>query len=280
MKRHGRLRARAARPRWPQRIPGCESVYYGHIGDGNLHLVAWVPGLAIEQQPKDAMDEVIYGLVREFGGTVSAEHGIGTVKKRWLGHARSPEEIALMQHAQGRARSRGPAQPGQGGVSMAAVFDRPRCSRASKRVLAALLLGMVLMVFGNVVLRYAFNSGIQVSEELSRFFFVWLTFIGAIVAMRDGTHLGMDALRHPPVAARQAGLPGGQRDADRCWSAASCCSGAPGASTRSTRPPWRRSPGISMIWVFGIGYLTSVAIGAHALHELWRIATGRMPTTN
>jgi FAD/FMN-containing dehydrogenase len=80
-----------------ERIPGCDSVYYGHIGDGNLHLVAWVPGLGVAQQPKEAMDEVIYGLVRELGGTVSAEHGIGTAKKRWLGHARSPEEIALMR---------------------------------------------------------------------------------------------------------------------------------------------------------------------------------------
>ncbi len=53
---------------------------------------------------------------------------------------------------------------------------------------------MVLMVFGNVVLRYVFNSGITVSEELSRFFFVWLTFIGAVVAMREGTHLGMDTV--------------------------------------------------------------------------------------
>ena len=44
--------------------------------------------------------------------------------------------------------------------------------KAVEAVLAGLLLGMVLMVFGNVVLRYAFNSGIQVSEELSRFFFV------------------------------------------------------------------------------------------------------------
>jgi FAD/FMN-containing dehydrogenase len=79
------------------RIPGCDSVYYGHIGDGNLHLVAWVPGLAVEQQPKERMDEVVYGVVREFGGSVSAEHGIGTVKKKWLGHARSPEEIALMR---------------------------------------------------------------------------------------------------------------------------------------------------------------------------------------
>jgi FAD/FMN-containing dehydrogenase len=60
-------------------------------------MVVWVPGVPLEQQPKEAMDEVIYGLVREFGGTVSAEHGIGTEKKRWLGHARSPEEIALMR---------------------------------------------------------------------------------------------------------------------------------------------------------------------------------------
>ena len=67
-----------------------------------------------------------------------------------------------------------------------------RLFRAVEFVLAMLLLGMVVMVFGNVVLRYAFNSGIAVSEELSRYFFVWLTFIGAVVAMHDGSHLGMD----------------------------------------------------------------------------------------
>jgi TRAP-type C4-dicarboxylate transport system permease small subunit len=49
-------------------------------------------------------------------------------------------------------------------------------------------------VFGNVVLRYAFNSGITVSEELSRWLFVWLTFVGAIVALRDHAHLGMDSI--------------------------------------------------------------------------------------
>ena len=96
-----------------RRIPGCESVYYGHIGDGNLHLVSWVPRLGIEQQPKDAMDEVIYGLVREFGGTVSAEHGIGTVKKRWLGHARSPEEIALMKTIKAALDPLGLLNPGK-----------------------------------------------------------------------------------------------------------------------------------------------------------------------
>jgi FAD/FMN-containing dehydrogenase len=78
-------------------IPGCASVYYGHIGDGNLHLVCWVSGLPIERQPKDQMDEVIYSLVRDLGGSISAEHGIGTTKKRWLGYARSEVEIALMR---------------------------------------------------------------------------------------------------------------------------------------------------------------------------------------
>ena len=53
---------------------------------------------------------------------------------------------------------------------------------------------MVVLVFGNVVLRYAFNSGITVSEELSRWLFVWLTFVGAIIALRKHAHLGMDSV--------------------------------------------------------------------------------------
>ena len=53
---------------------------------------------------------------------------------------------------------------------------------------------MVVLVFTNVVMRYAFNSGITVSEELSRWLFVWVTFLGAIVAMHEGAHLGTDML--------------------------------------------------------------------------------------
>ena len=53
---------------------------------------------------------------------------------------------------------------------------------------------MVVLVFTNVVMRYAFNSGITVSEELSRWLFVWVTFLGAIVAMHEGAHLGTDRL--------------------------------------------------------------------------------------
>ena len=53
---------------------------------------------------------------------------------------------------------------------------------------------MVVMVFANVVLRYGFNSGITVSEELSRWLFVWLTFMGAVVALHERSHLGTDML--------------------------------------------------------------------------------------
>jgi TRAP-type transport system small permease protein len=63
-----------------------------------------------------------------------------------------------------------------------------------KALIAVFLAIMVVLVFGNVVLRYAFNSGITVSEEVSRWLFVWLTFLGAIVAMREHGHLGVDSL--------------------------------------------------------------------------------------
>ena len=73
------------------------------------------------------------------------------------------------------------------------------------KVLAvACLVGMVVLVFGNVVLRYGFNSGIVVSEEAARWLLVWLTFLGAIVAVREHSHLGMDALVRmlPPLGKR------------------------------------------------------------------------------
>ena len=63
------------------------------------------------------------------------------------------------------------------------------------------LMVMVVLVFGNVVLRYGFNSSITVSEEVSRWLFVWVTFMGAVVALREHTHLGTDVLvsRLPPL---------------------------------------------------------------------------------
>ena len=63
-----------------------------------------------------------------------------------------------------------------------------------KAAIALCLAAMVVLVFSNVVLRYVFNSGIATSEELSRWLLVWLTFLGAIVALREHAHLGVDSL--------------------------------------------------------------------------------------
>lgn len=63
-----------------------------------------------------------------------------------------------------------------------------------KLLLVLLLAGMVVLVFGNVVLRYIFDSGIAVSEELARWFFVWMIFLGAIIGLKEHAHLGVDTL--------------------------------------------------------------------------------------
>ena len=68
---------------------------------------------------------------------------------------------------------------------------------------------MVVLVFGNVVLRYGFNSGISVSEEMSRWLFVWLTFLGGVVALHEHAHLGTEML---------VGHLGPTRQEGRAWS--------------------------------------------------------------
>jgi TRAP-type transport system small permease protein len=75
---------------------------------------------------------------------------------------------------------------------MSKVLDG--CCRVLEVLMAVALAIMVVLVFGNVVLRYGFNSGITVSEEVSRWLFVWLTFLGAIVALKEHGHLGSDML--------------------------------------------------------------------------------------
>jgi len=63
--------------------------------------------------------------------------------------------------------------------------------RSLEWVLISILGLMVVLVFGNVVLRYGFNSGITFSEEVSRFLFVWMVFLGSVLMLRDNGHLGV-----------------------------------------------------------------------------------------
>lgn len=71
-----------------------------------------------------------------------------------------------------------------------------RVRQFSEGLLVLGLAGMVVMVFGNVVLRYAFSSGITFSEEVSRFLFVWITFLGAVLAFAQGGHIAMETFLH------------------------------------------------------------------------------------
>jgi FAD/FMN-containing dehydrogenase len=72
--------------------PGAVILLFGHVGDGNVHVNVVGP-----PADDEGVDDVVLGLVVERGGSISAEHGIGTVKKRWLERDRSAAEVAAMR---------------------------------------------------------------------------------------------------------------------------------------------------------------------------------------
>ena len=75
-------------------MPGTRVFTFGHVGDGNLHLFVCPPRTDDYQ---DVADECVYDPLEPLGGSVSAEHGIGTSKLCWLPHSRSQADIALMR---------------------------------------------------------------------------------------------------------------------------------------------------------------------------------------
>jgi len=70
-----------------------------------------------------------------------------------------------------------------------------RLERTVELLMALALAIMVICVFGNVVLRYLFNTGVTAAEEISRLMFVWLIFLGAAIALRKNAHLGVEILQ-------------------------------------------------------------------------------------
>ena len=85
-----------------QRWPGVIVYVYGHLADGNLHvLVAPPTEQALDEATKTEWqshsNEIVYGPLQTLGGSISAEHGIGLTKKAYLAYSRTPEEIALMR---------------------------------------------------------------------------------------------------------------------------------------------------------------------------------------
>ena len=94
--------------RWPDAI----ALSYGHIGDSNLHLVVNVPSLGNEQ-PNGEIAKHVYGVIREAGGTVSAEHGIGLIKRPYLRYSRTPAELDIMRRLKKVLDPKGILNPGK-----------------------------------------------------------------------------------------------------------------------------------------------------------------------
>ncbi|PCJ17011.1 MAG: FAD-binding oxidoreductase [SAR86 cluster bacterium] len=95
------------RAQWPEAILGL----FGHIGDGNVHIIIHV-GPETERYHLQ-IDEIIYRLIQELNGAVSAEHGIGLMKKQFLSYSKSESEIALMKALKQTMDPRGILNPGR-----------------------------------------------------------------------------------------------------------------------------------------------------------------------
>ena len=144
---------------------------------------------------------------------------------------------------------------------------------AMNGVIVVSLTLMVIMVFSNVVLRYVFNSGITVTEELSRFLFLWLIFVGAIVAMKEGTHLGVDTLvsRLPRTGKIACVL---LSNALMLW----VCYLFFVGSWRQTvvgLGTVKPATGISMAFHYGTGLVMSVGIAVIVIGNTWRVLSGK-----
>jgi FAD/FMN-containing dehydrogenase len=97
-------------------LPECEAVVFGHVGDGNLHLNILRPAnleLPTFVERCHAFNDRTYGLVRDFGGSISAEHGIGLLKRDYLHFTRSPTEIQLMRAVKSAFDPTGLLNPGK-----------------------------------------------------------------------------------------------------------------------------------------------------------------------
>ena len=146
--------------------------------------------------------------------------------------------------------------------------------RVIEYLIAACLAVMVVMVFGNVVLRYAFNSGIIVSEEVSRWLFLWVTFLGAVVALKEHGHLGTDFVisRLPVMGKKICLVVGHLLMIYVTWLIFS------GALTQARINLDVQAPvtGASMAFVYGTGVVFAVLAAPLLLRDLWRVMSGQL----
>ena len=149
-----------------------------------------------------------------------------------------------------------------------------RYCKGLEAIMALCLTVMVTLVFGNVVLRYVFNSGITVAEEMSRWFFVWLTFLGGVVALREHGHLGTEVLvgRLGTRGKKVCLVIGYSLMLGVCWLLFR-------GALDQTRINWdvtAPSSGASMAWFYAVGIVFSISAAAILLNDLFKLLTGRV----
>jgi len=98
-------------------VPGMRLVNFGHLGDGNLHYNVQAPEgvdvAAFLQQREHEVNRIVHDAVAAHGGSISAEHGIGTLKRDELPRYKDPTALALMRAVKRSLDPRGLLNPGR-----------------------------------------------------------------------------------------------------------------------------------------------------------------------
>jgi FAD/FMN-containing dehydrogenase len=90
--------------------PAYRRFVFGHLGDGNLHIIACGPP---SMDARHGIERCVYEPLGTRGGSVSAEHGIGLEKQPWLALSRNPAELALMRNLKQTLDPKGILNPGR-----------------------------------------------------------------------------------------------------------------------------------------------------------------------
>ncbi|CAM3653893.1 MULTISPECIES: TRAP transporter small permease [Brevibacillus] len=142
-------------------------------------------------------------------------------------------------------------------------------TKVTNVLMAVCLSGMAILVFLNVVLRYAFDSGITWSEEMSRFLFVWLTFLGAIGALKDNSHLGVDMFikKLPLVGKKVAFVLSNLIVLYVLWLVLDGSWKSTMISTKALSP----AVGLPLSYIYGIGIVVSIGMAIIVLFNMYQV---------
>ncbi|MBP1155769.1 MULTISPECIES: TRAP transporter small permease [unclassified Paenibacillus] len=130
------------------------------------------------------------------------------------------------------------------------------------------LTAMSILVFGNAVLRYVFDSGISWTEEMARFLLIWMTFLGAIAALKDNQHLGVDMfVKKLPMSLRKIAFVLSNLMVLYCLWLVFLGSWNITILNIDNRAP---ATGMRLFLVYGIGVVTSISMGAILLYNIFQ----------